>query len=89
MWVDDYAFLERHGIQAAIPWAMLKGNDLGMMSIGNAKAVGAGLTFRPVAETVRDTLAWWRTTPEARRAAPRFGITPEQEAAALADWRRR
>ena len=89
VWVDDYAFLERHGITAAIPWGMLKGNDLGMMSIGNAKAVAAGLTFRPVADTVRDTLAWWGTTPEARRAAPRFGITPEQESAALAEWRRR
>jgi 2'-hydroxyisoflavone reductase len=89
VWVDDYAFLERHGIGEAIPWAMLKGNDLGMMSIANAKAVGAGLTFRPAADTVRDTLAWWGTTPEARRAAPRFAITPEREAAALAEWKRR
>jgi hypothetical protein len=38
---------------------------------------------------VRDTLAWWGTTPEARRAAPRFAITPEREAAALAEWKRR
>ena len=87
--VDDYPFLERHGITEAIPWGMLKGNDLGMMSIHNAKAVGAGLTCRPVAETVLDTLAWWGTTPETRRAAPRFGITPAQEAAALTAWKQR
>jgi 2'-hydroxyisoflavone reductase len=87
--VDDYALLARHGIQAAIPWAMLQGNNLGIMSIGNAKAVAAGLTFRPVADTVRDTLAWWQATPEARRTGARFGITPEQEAAVLAEWRRR
>mgnify|MGYP002778113759 CR=1 FL=1 len=87
--VDDYAFLERHGITESIPWAMLRGNDLGMMAIANAKAVSAGLAFRPVADTVRDTLAWWATVPEARRAAPRFEITPAKEAAALAEWARR
>jgi 2'-hydroxyisoflavone reductase len=87
--VDDYAFLAEHGIEEAIPWGMLRGNDLGMMSIANAKAVGAGLAFRPVADTVRDTLAWWRTVPEARRASPKWAITPEQEATALAAWHAR
>ena len=87
--VDDYEFLTAHGIDEAIPWALLKGNDYGMMSIGNGKAIGAGLTFRPLAETVRDTLAWWQTVPEKRRAAPHFTITPEKEARALADWHAR
>ena len=84
--VDDYAFLEQHKIDEAIPWAMLKGNDDGMMSIRNEKARAAGLTFRPLATTVRDTLAWWPSVPEARRNAPKFTIKPEQEAQALADW---
>jgi len=38
---------------------------------------------------VRDTLAWWPTVPEARRLKPRFSITPEKEAQALADWHAR
>ena len=88
-WVDDYAFLAAHEIDEAIPWARLAGNDDGMMSIGNRKAVAAGLTFRPLATTVRDTLAWWPTVPEARRAAPKFAITPEKEGKALADWHAR
>lgn len=87
--VDDYAFLEAHGIDEAIPWALLKGNDDGMMSIENRKAIGAGLTYRPLADTVRDTLAWWQTVPETRRAAPHFTITTEKEARALADWHAR
>jgi 2'-hydroxyisoflavone reductase len=87
--IDDYAFLAAHEIDEAIPWALLKGNDFGMMSINSRKAIGAGLTFRPIAETVRDTLAWWQTVPEKRRAAPRFTITPEKEAKALADWHAR
>lgn len=85
-WVDDYDFLEAHKIGEAIPWAMLRGNDYGMMSIRGEKARAAGLRYRPLAATVRDTLAWWPSVPEKRRAAPRFAITPELEARALAEW---
>jgi len=85
-YVDDYDFLATHGIEEAIPWALLRGNDYGMMSVKNEKAIAAGLTFRPLATTIRDTLAWWPTIPEPRRAKPRFAISPETEAKALADW---
>lgn len=85
-YVDDYDFLRAHKIEEAIPWAMLSGNNDGMMSIRNTRAIAAGLSFRPLADTVRDTLAWWPSVPEARRAKPRFSITPEIEAAALAAW---
>jgi len=84
--VDDYDFLIAHKIFEAIPWALLKGNDYGMMSVKNDKAIAAGLTFRPLATTVRDTLAWWPTVPQARRDNPKFAISPETEAKALADW---
>lgn len=87
--VDDYDFLAAHGIDEAIPWARLAGNDDGMMSIRNDKAIAAGLAFRPLATTVRDTLAWWPTVPAPRREHPKFAITPEKEAQALADWRAR
>jgi len=88
-YVDDYDFLRANKIEEAIPWAMLSGNNDGMMSIRNARAIAAGLGFRPLADTVRDTLAWWPTVPEARRAKPRFAITPEIETAALAAWHAR
>jgi 2'-hydroxyisoflavone reductase len=86
IWVDDYAFLSKHKIEEAIPWAMLKGNDEGMMSIRHERAEAAGLGYRPLAATVRDTLAWWMTVPEARRKSPRFSITPALEAEALKAW---
>jgi 2'-hydroxyisoflavone reductase len=87
--VDDYAFLSVHKIEEAIPWAMLKGNDDGMMSIRHERAEEAGLRYRPLSGTVRDTNAWWAKEPEARRKSPKFTISPEQEAAALADWQLR
>jgi 2'-hydroxyisoflavone reductase len=87
--VDDYDFLAAHKIDEAIPWALLRGNDDGMMSISGAKAAAAGLTMRPVDATIRDTLDWWTTAPSARRDKPRFTISPDMERAALADWHAR
>jgi 2'-hydroxyisoflavone reductase len=45
------------------------------------KAVDAGLTFRPLADTVRDTLAWASTRPADRE--PRAGLSAEREAEVL------
>lgn len=55
----------------------------GLMSLSNARAVAAGLTFRPVADTVRDTYAWdvgvgASGGPDAVRA-----LSPDREAALL------
>ena len=85
--VDDYAFLAEHKVEEMIPWVLQTGKDFGHMAISNARAKAAGLGFRPLATTVRDTLAWWPTVPEARRNAPRFTLTPEQEATVLAAWK--
>jgi 2'-hydroxyisoflavone reductase len=48
-----------------------------------SRAVAQGLSFRPLAETVIDTLAWHRSLPEADRPT-RAGLSPEKEAAVLA-----
>ena len=88
-WVDDYDFLTKHEIFDSIPWAMLRGNDEHCMQIRNDRAVSAGLAFRPLPDTLRDTLAWWPTVPEARRTSPGFSMKPEQEARALKEWHAR
>ncbi|MGE3616651.1 MAG: epimerase, partial [Gemmatimonadales bacterium] len=46
-------------------------------------AVAAGLTFRPLALTAADTLAWHRTRPAARQENLRAGMKPEREAEVL------
>lgn len=85
-WIADYEFLEAHKVTYSVPWVMLKGNEYGHTSVKNDRAVAAGLTFRSLATTVRDTLAWWNAAPEARTATPRFAITPGIESKALSDW---
>jgi 2'-hydroxyisoflavone reductase len=88
-WIDDYDFLEAHEIFDSIPWVLQRGNNEHCMEIRIDRSVAAGLKFRPLATTLRDTLAWWPSVPEARRASPGFSLKPEQEARALADWHAR
>lgn len=56
----------------------------GMGQVSIDKAVAAGMATRPIADTVADTLEWWRALPEPRRASPRAGLAPDKEAAVLA-----
>ena len=65
-------------------WVSTEGPEAGIGDVSIARAVKAGLTFRPLAETIRSTLAWWDSLPEERRARMRAGLAPEKEAAALA-----
>ena len=53
-------------------------------SISNAKGIAAGLRYRPFAETVRDTLAWWK----GEKAPPEgTALKREKERDLLAKWK--
>lgn len=49
------------------------------------RAQAGGLTYRPLTETIRDTLAWADTRPA--DYSWRIGLMPEQETALLGEWR--
>jgi 2'-hydroxyisoflavone reductase len=68
-------------------WLSGQGRTAGFHRRTNAAAIRAGLKFRPLAETSRDTLAWWRSLPAERQAKPKTGLTAEREAALLAEWK--
>jgi len=53
------------------------------------RALAAGMSHRPERETIRDLLAWWDTLPAERRAAPKAGMSPEQESEVIAAWKAR
>ena len=61
----------------------------GYGTVSNARAIAAGLSFRPLATTVADLLEWFHSQPAARQATPRAGITRQKEAEALALWKSR
>ncbi|MFN3240350.1 MAG: NAD-dependent epimerase/dehydratase family protein [Planctomycetota bacterium] len=84
-WVDD-AFLEEHEVT---PWGQMpawmpaKRNGYA----DNRRAMQAGLTFRPIAQTLADTAAW---VQDGRGDGPwRAGMSAEREAELLAAWRKR
>ncbi len=50
------------------------------------KAKAAGLTFRPLATTVRDGMAWYHSRPAAEQEKLRAGLTLAREQEVLALW---
>jgi 2'-hydroxyisoflavone reductase len=67
-------------------WQPAMGPTLGFMQVDCRKAHAAGLTFRPLAETARATLEWYKGRPAAEQEKARAGIAPEKERAVLAAW---
>jgi 2'-hydroxyisoflavone reductase len=82
-------FLEKNKVA---PWSDLpvwvpgRNGEEGFAQINCGKAIAAGLTFRPVAATAKDTLAWYKTLPEDRRGKLLAGISVEKERDLLAAW---
>jgi len=48
--------------------------------------MAAGLKFRPVAESVRDTMTWFRSLPAERQAKLVGGLPAAKEKELLAAW---
>jgi 2'-hydroxyisoflavone reductase len=89
-WVDA-DFLQEHQVRgwSEMPvWVAPSPGTMGFSTYDCSKAIAAGLTFRPLAETAADTLDWWKTKP-AEEQILRSGIDPEKEAAVLAAWHAR
>ena len=67
-------------------WVPPAGEDGGLSAVSNQRALERGLTFRPLSETARDTLAWFKAQPKERQAKLKAGLMPEREAEVLAAW---
>ncbi len=70
-------------------WVPGQGESEGFARISIARALQAGLSFRPLATTAADTLAWFHAQPAERRAVVKAGIKPVREAEVLAAWKAR
>ena len=83
------AFLDEQQVGLPI-WVPSKDNPYaGYGAVSNERAIAAGLTFRPLATTVQDLLAWFRGLPPERQAKLNAGITREKEAEVLKAWHAR
>ncbi len=87
-WVNA-DFLEKQNVS---PWSDMpvwlppRGEEAGGGQISIQRALGKGLTFRPLEETARDTLAWFKKQPRERQAKLKAGLTSEREKEVLAAW---
>ena len=88
-WVDD-KFLTSEKIIDDFPiWTSPSGPYITYNTANISKALRHGLTFRPLSETTRATLEWFRKQTPERQLKMRAGITPAREAEVLAAWHKR
>src|SRR5438270_6194990 len=85
VWTNE-DFLAQQKVE---PWSDMpvwtgKESGLARTNIGRAQSIG--LTFRPLADTARETLAWFKSLPQDRQSKLRAGLTPEREAEVLSAW---
>ena len=88
VWVPE-DFLDANKVSAwsDMPvWVPGHGDTAGFSRTSIRKALAASLSFRPLETTATDTLAWFKTQPDARQAKLRAGLAPDREAELLAKW---
>lgn len=73
-WVDD-EFLKAQKVIDDIPiWTSTRGPEIGYSTMNIQKAIRHGLTFRPLSDTTRATLEWFRKQTPERQSKMRAGI---------------
>lgn len=82
-------FLEQQQVDTPIWVPRGAGPYAGYGQVSNARAVAAGLTYRPLETTVTDLMAWFRALPAERQAKLNAGMTREREAEVLKAWHAR
>jgi 2'-hydroxyisoflavone reductase len=86
-WVtDEFLLANEVGAWMEMPlWLPESDPDsLGFFAFSNRKAIASGLTFRPLVETIRDTIEWASLLPPDPN--PKTGLPPQREAELLAKW---
>ncbi len=85
----DLAFLEGQSGVAFPIWEPYAGATRGGHCWSNARAIAAGLTFRPLEATIKDQIAWLDGLPEEKRGRATPEVPVKNEAALLEAWRAR
>ena len=85
-WVPGEFVAKQEDISFPI-WAPYVGDTKGFHTWQNGRAVKAGLRFRPIEQTVTDTLAWYQGQLKEEKGRTRMAFTPEQEAEVLKRWK--
>jgi 2'-hydroxyisoflavone reductase len=86
VWASEQFLLE----QEVAPWSEIPlwlPGEAGWSQVNIDRALAAGLTFRPLADTMRDTLSWSQAHPQPDPLPA--GLNRERETQLLKAWRER
>ncbi|MDX2057081.1 MAG: SDR family oxidoreductase [Gemmatimonadales bacterium] len=84
-WVDE-AFLNERKVRYQM-WISQNTPLRGITNVRSQRAIAAGLTFRPLAVTARDTYEWFRSESPERQA--KVALNLDRDAKLLAEWKAR
>ena len=94
-WVES-EFLQEQGVGPWLEMPLWLPANVGSLEAPIGRLLAAGMRYRPLDSTVRDTLRWARAEPVADqqldaggRLRPLGGLAPEKEAAVLHAWHSR
>ena len=79
-------FLKQQKVDAWSDMPVWTGDESGMARTSISRALAKGLTFRSLADTASEALAWFKSQPRGRQSHLKAGVTPEREAEVLAAW---
>jgi 2'-hydroxyisoflavone reductase len=85
-WASE-EFLKQQKVEVWSDMPVWTGAESGMARTNIDRALSKHLTFRPLADTARDTLGWFKSLPQDRQSHLKAGLTPQREAEVLAAWK--
>lgn len=91
--IDDYQFLKDNNVHYLVPWVPVEGNNYGSARINNSKSVNAGLTFRKLTTSIKDTHDWWYSEAISQERRDKYEGNPKsvlvREQEILKKWKAR
>ena len=85
-WVSEDFLAAQNEQFDLTPWSPLKGDSAAVSLTPTKAAEKAGLTCRPLADTVRDTLRWFQSLPAERQQGLHAALDRQKEADTLRAW---
>lgn len=90
--IPDYDFLTIQNVPYLVPWIMPTGENAGSALVRNQLGIQHGLTFTPLAQSVRDIYEWWNSGEVSEDRRNQLESDPEsvmaREAAILKAWKK-
>ena len=76
--INDYDFLETHNLPYQVPWIQESEKYHGTSRVNIEAAVKSGLTYRPLAKSMKDTYDWWYSDAVTEKRRADFESDPKE-----------